>query len=80
MATDSHGNCPHCGVDLNGGSIWQTMLEQSGGDEAEADRKAAMYGATRTSGQWGRQIGIYSMESDRTVSYVCPDCKGEWPR
>ena len=48
--------------------------------ERRADAYAKCYGATRTSGQWGRQIGIYDMERDRTAKWQCPDCKGEWPR
>lgn len=34
------------------------------------------YGASHFS----RKIGIYSVESDRTVAWRCPDCGGEWPR
>jgi hypothetical protein len=95
MATNSHGTCPHCGADLNGGSIWQTGLEfaragkhyeQHGTpctDEAEcerlADKYAEAYGATRTSGQWGRQIGIEG-NRDRIEYWRCPDCNGEWGR
>lgn len=96
MAQDNHGNCPSCGASLDGGSIWETGLEfalegkhysQHGNpaettEEAEklADKYAEAYGATRTHGRWGRQIGIYSMERDRTVRYKCPDCGHEWDR
>lgn len=79
MATDNHGNCPSCGVSFNGGSIWETGLKMHGTEEA-ADEYAAAYGATRTTGQWGRQIGIYDMEKDRTVQYQCPDCGHTWGR
>lgn len=75
-----HGYCPGCKADMDGGSIWQTMLEQSGGDEAEADRKAEMYGADRTSGRWGRKIGLYDMRRDATMAYQCPDCQFVWMR
>lgn len=75
-----HGHCPSCKADMNGGSIWQTMLEQSGGDEAEADRSAEMYGATRTSGRWGREIGLYNPVRDMTTHYQCPDCNHIWKR
>lgn len=91
-----HGNCPKCMADLDGGSIWQTGFDfavagkhyhQRGvpaatREEAErlADEYAKAYGATRTRGQWGRAIGMYSLEEDRTVSYVCPDCGHEWAR
>lgn len=95
MAPD-HGNCPNCGTSLDGGSIWQTGFEfamagkhyeQKGipaasVEEAErlADEYAESYGATRTKGQWGRAIGQYCMERDRTVSWQCPDCGHSWPR
>ena len=29
---------------------------------------------------WGRKIGVYDIELDRTVKWMCPDCKGEWDR
>lgn len=79
MATDNHGHCPACDADLNGGSIWQTFKKQ-GASDAEADDIAAMYGATRANGQWGRQIAIYSRDQDRTVAFRCPDCDHEWSR
>jgi hypothetical protein len=91
-----HRNCPHCGVSLDGGSIWQTgydfalagkhykqhgiPTDSKAEAEALADEYAAAYGATRTQGQWGREIGIYDMGKDRTVKYQCPDCEKEWPR
>ena len=28
MATNDHGNCPNCGTDLNGGSIWETFYQR----------------------------------------------------
>jgi hypothetical protein len=56
------------------------MLEQSKGDEEKADALAEMYGATRTSGHWGRKIGFYNMATDRTEKYMCPDCEHIWKR
>lgn len=76
---NKHGGCPHCGVDLNGGSIWQTFFEKYG-SEVEADRISAMYGATREKGQWSRAIAVYSLETDKTVAWQCPDCSHEWAR
>lgn len=91
-----HGRCPKCSVDLNGGSIWQTGYDfamTTGGDtypsvpaksveeaEERADRYAEKYGATRTTGRWGRQIGIYDQIKDRTAGWECPDCGHKWPR
>lgn len=74
-----HGNCPKCNLDLNGGSIWEHFFQEYG-DESKADEAAEMYGATRTSGQWGREIGIYDMTKDRTVAWRCPACGHEWDR
>jgi hypothetical protein len=95
-------NCPHCGADLNGGSIWQHFYDEftTHGDwhdeagnyirkrrilsheeaERRADEVASHYGATRTKGNWGREIGIYDMDRDRTVKLKCPDCNHEWDR
>lgn len=72
-------NCPNCNVSLKGGLIWDTFFKRYE-DEDEADRIAEMYGATRTTGHWGRKIGIYCMERDRTVAWKCPDCDHEWGR
>ena len=93
---NENGYCPRCNADFDGGSIWQTgydfavqgkHFKQKGvparsKDEAEelADNYAEAYGASRTRGQWGRQIGISSMEKDRTVAWLCPDCNHEWSR
>lgn len=79
MSAEPANTCPNCSADLNGGLIWQTFMERYQ-DEAKADEVAEMYGATRTSGYWGRQIGLYSQERDRTVAWLCPDCKYEWER
>lgn len=75
-----HGHCPNCNADLDGGLIYDTMLEQCDGDVEKATERAASYGATPTKGQWGRQLGIYDRDLDRTVAYRCPDCKHEWSR
>lgn len=71
--------CPSCEANLVGGSIWELFFQQTHSEE-EADRIAAMYGATRTEGRWGRAIGLYDMERDRTVAWRCPDCGYEWGR
>lgn len=76
---NEHGYCPNCNVDLDDGSIWEHFYKERGSAEA-ADEIAKMYGATRTKGQWGRAIAMYDMNTDRTVSYKCPDCGHIWPR
>ena len=84
---EDRGRCPHCNVDLNGGLIWTTFYDKAvedGCTMAEAvdiaNETAAMYGASQDKGMWGRQIGIYDLERDRTVRWKCPDCDGEWDR
>ena len=77
--SNEHGYCPNCKADMDDGSIWEYFFKTSGFEE-EADRVAKMYGATRTTGRWGRKIGQYSMEKDMTVAWQCPDCDHIWPR
>lgn len=74
---NENGYCPHCNADLDGGDIKQTFLDQ-GKSEEDAQEIAAQYGYGPGRTQWGRQIGLYSMELDRDVGKRCPDCKGEW--
>ena len=71
--------CPNCNSNLDGELIYDTFLERYG-DEFKALEVAAMYGATKTEGRWGRGISIYSRELDRTVAYRCPDCGHDWKR
>ncbi len=77
--SSEHGYCPKCNADLDGGSVWETGFRMHGSEE-RADEYAAAYGATRTTGRWGREIGIYDMEKDMTVRWKCPDCEHEWRR
>lgn len=87
--------CPHCKADMNGTSIWQTFYDKSRENGyyedpglpmneeeamAQADKIASYYGATRFSGNWQRQLGISSLERDRTDNWECPDCAGQWGR
>lgn len=71
--------CPKCKADLDGGSIWDHFMTRHD-DEAKADRIAAMYGATRTTGRFSRKIAIYDQDRDRTVGLACPDCGHQWER
>lgn len=29
---------------------------------------------------YSRKIGRYDVETDRVVEWICPECKGTWPR
>ena len=77
--TPASNVCPSCKANLHGGLIFDTFMEQYK-DEAKALETAKCYGATKTEGHWGREIAIYSMAEDRTMSYHCPDCGHEWKR
>jgi hypothetical protein len=77
---NEHGYCPNCGMDFDGGLIFDTFIKQYDGDEENALETASWYGATKTTGRWGYKIAIYSMEEDRTVQWRCPDCEHTWDR
>ena len=73
--------CPACKTNLEGDLIFDTFMEKCNGDEVEALKHAEMYGATKTKGRWGRQIGIEIRGGYDGVSYYkCPDCKATWDR
>jgi len=79
MAGNEHGYCPKCKTDFDGGLIWETGMQMYGNEE-DADNYAEAYGATRTTGRWGKRIGVYSMDEDMTTSWVCYKCGHEWGR
>lgn len=56
--------CPQCKTDLTGPAI--------------PDEYKDMYNPDST--HYQRQIGIYDMEKDMTMSYRCPDCQYNWCR
>ncbi|MCK5021079.1 MAG: hypothetical protein KAS32_28975 [Candidatus Peribacteraceae bacterium] len=72
--------CPNCKVSLEEGLIYDHFLKEYGGDEERALKTASMYGATEIEGRWGRAIGLYDLELDRTTRWECPDCKHVWGR
>ena len=76
---NEHGYCPNCNLDFDDGLIYESFLEEYQ-DEETALEKASYYGATKTTGRWGKKIGIYSMEEDRTTHWKCPECGHEWGR
>ena len=76
---NEHGYCPNCNLDLDGGLIWDHFYKEHG-SEAQADEYAEAYGATRTTGKWGRAIGYYDQVKDRTTGWLCPDCNHFWGR
>jgi len=58
--------------------LWRILSHEEA--ELVADKVAESYGATREQGRWGRAIGLYDRELDRTVAFKCPDCGETWPR
>lgn len=69
--------CPSCKKNLVGDLIWQYFRDH-GFTEAECDKFAKQYGATRTEGNFNLTIGLYDMDKDRTTAWKCPDCGHEW--
>ena len=76
---NEHGYCPKCNLNLDGENIWDYFNKIKASEE-DADKAAALYGATREKGCFGKEIGIYSYDEDRTVAYRCPECNHEWKR
>lgn len=69
--------CPHCCVSLLGEKIIDVFLKQ-GKTYDQALEWARLYKGFEEYGienRFGREIGIYDIEKDRTVYYICPDCK-----
>lgn len=71
--------CPNCKANLEGDLIFDTFMGMYD-DREMALELAAHYGATETTGRWGREIAIYSLEEDRTTAWRCPDCNHVWGR
>ena len=57
--------CPKCGADLTGEPIPQEYIDKG-------------YYGNNT--HYSRVGSIYDIGLDRTVAWVCPDCKHEWER
>lgn len=72
--------CPNCGTDLEGEVVYDYFLKRTGNEE-EAARHAVMFGATKENKKcFSNVIGIYSLESDRTTAFMCPECQYVWDR
>jgi len=81
MPMNDHGRCPHCDSDLNGEWIYQYFLGHFEGNEEKALDTALMYGATKDSGRFGRQIYVKEYTDDykhKHNYWKCPDCGGAW--
>lgn len=77
-----NGYCTHCNADLDGDLVINYPLSQ-GKSREEALEYAKLYAGWNEHGKanrWGRAIGLYSLEKDRTMAYRCPDCDGTWER
>lgn len=61
--------CSSCEADLRAGEIPDKYLYMYGAEQESECR----YGCGGKS-HYSRLIGIYSRESDRTISWMCPDC------
>jgi len=67
-------------LDENGNYTRTTRVLTPEQAKIAADKVASSYGATRDKGRFGKQIGIYDLDTDRVVSWQCPHCDGRWKR
>lgn len=78
MRSNDHGSCVHCNFDLNGEMIYDYFLEKYDGDWKSALATASMYGATKTTGRFGKEIYVkfYNTDGEKLEPYfMCPECK-----
>ncbi len=74
-------NCPNCNASWKEKDIYESMLEQNGGNPEEARKSAAFYGWSEENKMFfSRVIGIYDDDRDMTVAWQCPFCKKRWDR
>jgi hypothetical protein len=69
--------CQHCNIYLLGELVINYPLQQ-GKTMEEAIAYAKNYSGWEKYGvenRWDLRIGIYDIEKDRTVKYICPNCK-----
>ena len=59
--------CSKCGADLRGPAIPPEHLHHYGGDAV------CRHGCGQPS-HYSRLIGVYNINTDRTESWLCPDC------
>jgi predicted RNA-binding Zn-ribbon protein involved in translation (DUF1610 family) len=73
-------SCPNCGVDLDGGDIYETLEEVY--PEKTRDQlieSAGWYGwTTENPRRFKRSISVYDQDLDRTTMFMCPDCEHMW--
>jgi transcription initiation factor IIE alpha subunit len=75
-----NGTCPHCNADLDGDLVINYPLSQ-GKTMEEAFEYAKNYQGWdnyKENNRFGRAIGLYSLDQDRTTGYRCPDCNETW--
>lgn len=61
--------CPECGSDWRHNAIPEDYLREGYYGEWNGEERF-----------YGRLVGIYCQTRDRTVEWMCPDCKHRWPR
>lgn len=65
--------CSHCGADLRGPAVADEHLQHYGGD------RVCRYGCGWPT-HYSRLVGVYNANTDRTESWMCPDCEHEEKR
>lgn len=78
MSADNHGECIHCGLDLNGERVYDHFLREYNGDETKAAYVAEQYGCRKGYGRFGKAIYMKSYDDNYNKLpsyYMCPNCK-----
>ena len=67
--------CPHCNFNLDGGDVYEKLLEIYK-DQEKALAGAAEFGWTPTSKhRFTKILSIYCREKDATIGWICPHCE-----
>lgn len=60
--------CPECNADLRGDQIPPEQADSYAGEYIDGKK------------YFSKWIGIYDLYQDRTVAWMCPECKKEYKR
>ena len=78
MEPDDHGACINCGYDLNDEYVWDFYFNIYGNEE-KANEIAAMFGASKGCGRFGKEVLVTSYDkhwNKLPKFYMCPKCEG----
>ena len=77
---NENGYCKNCNLDFDGEDILLVLLRQNKSPKEALDIAEKFYGYKDGKTKFSKVIAVYSVELDRTVLYICPDCGYTWDR